>query len=103
MPLNTKHRFFNDGEEDVEFVAEVRPGHENFEKCVYLFYGLANDGYCDEKGLPTRMLYLCLLGQMGDTQWPGLLGYVGNLFTKAVAAYARWTGAEEELLKRYWY
>ena len=103
MPLRTKHRSFNDGDEDIEFVVEVGPGHKSFEKCVYLFYGLANDGYCDERGLPKSIMYLCLLSQMGDTQLPGMLGWASNLFTRVVAAYARWTGVEEELLKQYWY
>jgi hypothetical protein len=96
------HRFFNDGDEDVEFAVELRPAHQEFEQSVYIFYGLANDGLTDDKGFPS-MTNLCLLGQMGDTRWPGLIGVAKNLFTTGLCAYARWNGIEEDLLKRYWY
>ena len=102
VPLNTIHRFFNDSDEDIEYVAEVRPAHQGFEQSVYIFYGLANDGLTDEKGLPS-LINLCVLGQMGEMRFPGLNGVAMNLFTTALCAYARWTGVEENLLKRYWY
>jgi hypothetical protein len=35
--------------------------------------------------------------------WPGMTASLGNTFVKAIAAYGRWTGEEERLLKKYWY
>ena len=46
---------------------------------------------------------LSLLGQMGDTRFPGLTGMAMNLLMTGFCAYARWTGVKEDLLKRYWY
>jgi mannose-6-phosphate isomerase-like protein (cupin superfamily) len=102
VPLNTVHRFFNDGNEDIEFAVETRPAHQGFEQSIYIIYGLANDDLTDDKGLPSIM-NLCLAGQMGDTRWPGLIGVAMNLFATGLIAYARWTGVEEDLLQRYWY
>jgi oxalate decarboxylase/phosphoglucose isomerase-like protein (cupin superfamily) len=67
IPLNTIHRFFNDGHEDIEFAVEIRPAHQGFEQSIYIMYRLANDGLTDDKGFPS-MMNLCLMGQMGGTR-----------------------------------
>ncbi|CZR57317.1 uncharacterized protein PAC_07206 [Phialocephala subalpina] len=103
IPINTKHRFFNESDTDAEFVGKLVPGHEGFEKCVYIIYGLAEDGECDEKGLPKSFVQMCLMAELGDMKWPGLMSWVGNGVVKAGAAYARWSGEEERLLRRYWH
>ncbi len=64
VPLNTVHRFFNDGDEDIEFAVELRPAHQGFEHRIYVFYGLASDRLTDDKGFPS-MTNLRLPGQMG--------------------------------------
>jgi hypothetical protein len=103
IPIGTQHRFFNPSEEEtVEFVGKVVPAHEGFEKSVHLIYGLAADGQCDAQGLPKSFVHLCLMGDLGDMRWPGMLA-MANPLIKAVAAYARWSGEEERLLKKYWY
>ena len=89
IPINTKHRFFNDTDADVEFLGKLVPGHEGFEKSLYVIYGLAEDGECDEKGLPKSFVHLCLMAQLGDMKWPGLMSWVGNGAVRAIAAYAR--------------
>ncbi|KAK0125398.1 hypothetical protein ONS95_000585 [Cadophora gregata] len=106
IPIGTKHRFFNASEsDDVEFVGKVVPAHEGFEKSLYICYGLAGDGECDEKGLPRSFVHLCLIADLGDMRWPGfmLVAGFGNMLVKVVAAYARWSGEEDRLLKNYWY
>lgn len=103
IPIGTKHRFFNpSGEETVEFIGRVVPAHEGFEKSVHIIYGLAEDGECDTQGLPKSFMQLCLMADLGDMRWPGMMA-MANPLIKAVAAYARWSGEEERLLKRYWY
>ena len=103
IPIGTQHRFFNPSkEETVEFVGKVVPAHEGFEKSVHIIYGLAADGECDAQGLPKSFVHLCLMGDMGDMRWPGMMA-MANPLIKAVAAYARWSGEEERLLKKYWY
>jgi mannose-6-phosphate isomerase-like protein (cupin superfamily) len=107
--VGTKHRFFNPApasdpsSKNIEFLAKVVPAHENFEKSIYICYGLANDGLCDEKGLPKSIVDLCLMGALGDMKWPGITASLGNTIVKAVAAYGRWSGEEERLLKKYWH
>jgi len=63
---------------------------------------MANDGLCDDKGLPKSFATLCLMAQMGDMKWPGLIGMIGAPLVWAGAAWARWTGVEKRLLERYW-
>ncbi|KUJ22121.1 uncharacterized protein LY89DRAFT_768417 [Mollisia scopiformis] len=103
VPLNTKHNFFNDTDSDVSFIVKLVPAHLGFEKSIYILYGLANDGECDETGVPKSFLHLCVISELGDLKWPGLFSWLGNGVTKSVAAYARWSGEEERLLKKYWY
>lgn len=104
MPTGTRHRFFNPSEsEDIEFIGKVVPAHEGFEKSIYILYGLANDGKCDADARPTSFVTLCLIGDMGDLRFPGLMKWLGGgLLVKCVAAYARWSGLEAELLEKYW-
>ncbi|KAH6724167.1 RmlC-like cupin domain-containing protein [Leptodontidium sp. MPI-SDFR-AT-0119] len=106
IPIGTRHRFFNNSEnEGLEFMAKVVPAHEGFEKSLYICYGLAEDGKCDEKGLPKSFVHLCLMADLGDMKWPGfmLTAGLGNMIVKVVAAYGRWSGEEERLLMKYWY
>jgi len=104
VPMGTYHRFFNPSmTEDCSFVGEARPAHEGFERGLYIIYGLANDGLCNEVGMPKSLLHLCLITNMSDMFFPGWMGSIGLPFMKLIAAYGRWSGEEESLLKRYWY
>lgn len=102
--MGTKHRFFNpSATEDIEFIGKVVPAHEGFEKTIYIMYGLANDGECDDEGVPTSFVVMCLVGDMGDLKIPGPMKWFGGgLLVKCVAAYARWSGLEERLINKYW-
>jgi quercetin dioxygenase-like cupin family protein len=102
IPIGTKHRFFNDTDQVIEFRARIVPAHAGFEQCIYIAHGLEEDGQCDEKGVPKNFVHLCLLADLGDMKFPGMMALLGPL-AKAVAAYGRWTGEEERLLKKYWY
>ncbi|KAH7342750.1 RmlC-like cupin domain-containing protein [Rhexocercosporidium sp. MPI-PUGE-AT-0058] len=106
IPIGTRHRFFNASETgDLKFVGKVIPAHEGFEKSVYICYGLAEDGKCDEKGLPKNFVHMCLVADLGDMRFPGfmLVAGLGNMIVRVVAAYGRWSGEEERLMKKYWY
>ncbi|KIW62383.1 hypothetical protein PV04_10563 [Phialophora macrospora] len=103
IPVGTVHRFFNDGDADVTFRGFVRPAHPGFERSLYILFGLNNDGLADpETGMPRSLLHTALIGEMSDMKFPGLQGGVMNYVGSLLAAYARWTGVEEELLKKYW-
>lgn len=103
VPKGTKHRFFNPSkDEKIEMEVVMRPAHEGFEKSLYITYGLARDGLVNEKGLPS-FVPLCIIATMGDMQFPGLLMAMGMPAIRLVAAWARWRGEEERLLRKYWY
>jgi hypothetical protein len=47
---------------------------------------------------------ICVCADMSDMYFPGIIWRtLGSIFVKTVAAYGRWSGEEERLLKRYWY
>jgi mannose-6-phosphate isomerase-like protein (cupin superfamily) len=103
VPIGALHRFLNpSATEDVTFIGEVRPGHEGFEKGLYILYGLANDGLCDEKGIPKNIVHLCMVAGMSDMYFPGFLARMGMPFIRLIAAFGRWWGEEEKLLNKYW-
>lgn len=110
VPIGVKHRWFNatkptdgNGKGEMRFEGRIEPAHEGFEKSLHICYGLDADGESDEKGLPRSVVHLCIVGVMGDMKWPGWMAWVGgNWIMRAVAAYGRWTGEEERLVKRYW-
>jgi mannose-6-phosphate isomerase-like protein (cupin superfamily) len=51
VPARTAHRFWNAGDEDLRFRAEVRPALQ-FEALIETMFNLANDGKTNRKGLP---------------------------------------------------
>ena len=104
VPIGTKHRFFNDNtDRDVGFVVELRPGHEGFEKALHVMYGLASDGEATPEGMPRSVVVGCLMAEMGDMGAPGFGMLMGRPVMRAIAAYGRWMGEEERLLRKYWF
>lgn len=103
VPIGTVHRFFNDGDKDITFKGFVLPAHAGFERSLYILFGLNNDGLADPKtNLPHNILHTALIGDMSDMKFAGFQGRLMNYMGKVLAAYARWTGVEEELLQKYW-
>lgn len=104
IPMGTNHRFFNaNTDRDIEFTVELRPAHEGFEKALHIMYGLARDGEGDVQGMPKSIVAQSLMADMGDMSLPGWMMAVGRPVFKAIAAYGRWMGEEERLLRKYWY
>ena len=97
------HRFFNPSEtEDVVFDAKVIPGHQGFEKTLYIFYGLANDGLGDEHGFPKSWVHQMMFPALGEVGYPGLFGVAVSLLSRLVGWYCRVSGEEERLTRRYY-
>lgn len=97
------HRFFNPSEtEDVTFEAKVIPAHQGFEKTLYIFYGLANDGLGDEKGFPKSWVHMLMFPALGEVGYPGVFGLVVGLLSGIVGWYARVSGEEERLTRKYY-
>jgi hypothetical protein len=104
VPIGVSHRFFNPSPDtECKFAVEIRPGHEGFEKFLYIAYGMANEGLCDAEGVPKDKMQFALMSDMGDIRLAGGISMLINPMLKTIAAYKRWMGVEEELLKRYWY
>lgn len=104
VPTGVVHRFFNPSpDKECKFAVEIRPGHEGFEKFLYIAYGMANDGLCDEDGIVKDKSVMALISDLGDIRLAGSWAMLMNPMIKGLAAYKRWMGVEEELLRRYWY
>jgi quercetin dioxygenase-like cupin family protein len=54
VPAGTPHKFWNAGEDEAHFVAEVRPALQ-FEQLIETMYGLAADGKTNKKGMPNPL------------------------------------------------
>lgn len=102
-PRGVPHRFFNDFREDVQFRVRITPGRPEFEKSIYIAYGLANDGLTDAKGMPNNLLHLCLIAAYGDINFVGWKG----TFMKPLIVFGAWcarvSGIEDNLTRRYFY
>ncbi len=97
------HRFFNPSEtEDVVFDAKVTPGHQGFEKTLYILYGIANDGLSDAQGFPKSWIHQMLLPALGEVGYPGLFGVVISVLSRLVGWYCKVSGEEERLTRKYY-
>jgi len=54
VPPGTPHRFWNDGDDEVRFVCEVRPALQ-FESLLETMFSLAADGKTNRKGMPNPL------------------------------------------------
>ncbi|KAF2169455.1 hypothetical protein M409DRAFT_52693 [Zasmidium cellare ATCC 36951] len=101
VPIGTLHRF-SAGPEGAKFKIRVEPGDEGFEKSIYILFGLARDGQLGKDCLPTNPIYTAVIGSLGGMYFPGATGALLNGVTAVMAAYARWSGVQDELIKKYW-
>jgi quercetin dioxygenase-like cupin family protein len=97
----TVHRFFNPSQESVTFRVELTPGHRGFEQSVIVAYGLANDGLTDANAMPKNPLHIAVLLELGGMTFPGVLGGWMVRALRPLAAYARASGVEQALLRKY--
>ncbi len=54
VPAGTPHRFWNDGEDEVRFLCQIRPALQ-FESLIETMFGLAADGKTSRKGMPNPL------------------------------------------------
>jgi quercetin dioxygenase-like cupin family protein len=62
----TPHRFWNDGDEPVTFVCEIRPALQ-FESLLETMFALAADGKTNRKGMPNLLRLAVIAGAHFDT------------------------------------
>ena len=65
IPANTPHFFWNDGDEEAHFIGWFRPALKI--DCFFeSFFGLAQDGKLDEKGLPPMLQLAVMVPHFAD-------------------------------------
>jgi quercetin dioxygenase-like cupin family protein len=100
-PLYKLHKFFNPSETTpVCFRVLVKPARF-FEATLRIAHGLANDGLCNNKGLPKSIWHLALLFEMGESYAPLLPHKLQTGLCSILAGIARWLGKDKELEKYY--
>lgn len=94
------HRFFNESSESCRFTVTVTPGCRGFEESLQIAYGLARDGKCTKKGVPSTLDHLAILLMLSESNLPGwqsilekVLHWVGKKADKK--------GVKAELRKQY--
>ncbi len=100
VKIGEVHRFFNSGDQPVEFVTLAEPGHAGFENALRIVYGLAEDGLCNRKGIPKDIRHLALFAQMSDTRLAGWMA-LGAPVLRWIAIRSQKQGMERDLLRRY--
>jgi quercetin dioxygenase-like cupin family protein len=65
IPANTPHHFWNDGEEEAHWVQWFRPALKT-DRFFETFFGLAQDGKLNEKGLPSLWQMAVSVPYFGD-------------------------------------
>jgi quercetin dioxygenase-like cupin family protein len=65
IPAGTPHFFWNDGDEEAHFVGWFRPALK-IERFFESFFGLAQEGKLNEKGLPSMLQLAVMVPHFGD-------------------------------------
>jgi hypothetical protein len=100
VPRGVLHCFANDTGEPVRFRVALRPGHLGFERAIQVAYGLAADGRCNAKGMPSNAYHLAVLTEWSDTHLTGAMRAAGPVL-RVLARRARAKGIDRELRERY--
>jgi mannose-6-phosphate isomerase-like protein (cupin superfamily) len=66
VPAGTPHKFWNAGEEEAQFVCEVRPALQ-FESLIETMFALAADGKTNLKGMPNPLRLAVIANSHFDT------------------------------------
>lgn len=97
-PRGSVHRFFNPGKEMIKFRAVISPARQ-FETLMRIGYGLADDGQCNEKGMPKSIWHLALVYEIGESYLPGVPLFLQRGIFGLLARIARRKGKHKELEK----
>lgn len=100
VPVNTVHRWINQGSSTVRALAEITPASEGFEKGLPILYGLAGNGRSTSQGVPRDPLVTAWIMELTDMRLPGVSRVAGPVI-HALAQRARARGVDRELEERY--
>lgn len=76
-PVNTVHRWANQGSSTVRALAQITPASEGFEKGLPILYGLAGDGVSTSRGVPRDPLVAAWIMELTDMRLPGVSRVAG--------------------------
>jgi quercetin dioxygenase-like cupin family protein len=92
-PIGSHHRFANDTDRPVTFVAKITPAHR-FEETIRIAYGMARDGKVNKAGLPKNPLQLALLFEIGGTYPAAMPLWLQRAIFTPLIKLARWRKIE---------
>ncbi|KAK0347279.1 hypothetical protein LTR91_012824 [Friedmanniomyces endolithicus] len=97
------HRFFNPSETaSIVFEIKIQPAHQGFDKLLYIYYGLADDGHGRPDGAPKSLFHALMLMNMGGVGYPGLVGWLFGVFVVIAGLIAgdwRRRALDQEILR----
>lgn len=98
VPAGSVHRFANDTDHPIVFLAQIRPARR-FEEVLRVAYGLARDGKTNAAGIPKNPLELALLYEMGESYLADVPLWLQRTISILLAGLARRLGVERSLDK----
>jgi quercetin dioxygenase-like cupin family protein len=100
-PIGSRHRFANDTDRPVTFVAKISPARQ-FEETIRIVYGMAREGKVNKAGLPKNPLQLGLLFEIGGTYPAAMPLWLQRVLFTPLVKLARWRKVERTF-DRYLY
>lgn len=92
-PIGSRHRFANDTDRPIIFVAKITPARQ-FEETIRIAYGLASEGKVNKAGLPKNLLQLALLFAIGGTYPAAMPLWLQRAIFSPLVKLARWRKIE---------
>ena len=88
-PINTWHRWWNEGDKTAAVIIEVRPA-QNFEASIRAAFGLMSDGKTNNMGIPKNIWELALIFELAESYTRSIpipvqlsiFGFLGRLARK---------------------
>lgn len=103
VEIGDVHSLANDSEGDATFLTRLEPGHQGFEQSMYIVHGLAEDGLTNSDGIPSSPIHLAVIAPLMDTWLQGWLFRMAGPLLFLLSRYGKGSGAEAQLLQKYWH
>lgn len=100
IPPNVNHTAYNHSGERCRCILEIRPGHRGLEQALQIGYGLANDGLCDKRGLPSDRVAMAWIFNLSDSTASGWAKFF-KFFLRKQVKKAIERGVDKYLIDRY--
>lgn len=94
------HRFYNPSNRAIRFQIRTEPAQEGFLNGLKIFYGLAEDGLTNKKGIPKKWDHLAILCEMSATRPVGFLSLITPFLLRR-AKNPKLKPVKEALIKKY--